>query len=73
MLISGTSFSRRGSAKGITLAEMGDASGKEAPYFVHAPHFTVYFRTLLYDGDSLTSALEIFRAQPQTKRYHFVF
>ena len=60
-------------AKGITLAEMGDASGKEAPYFVHAPHFTVYFRTMLYDGDSLTSALEIFRAQPQTKRYHFVF
>ena len=60
-------------AKGITLAEMGDASGKEAPYFVHAPHFTVYFRTMLYDGNSLTSALDIFKDQPQTKRYHFVF
>ncbi len=60
-------------AKGITLAEMGDASGKEAPYFVHAPHFTVFFRTMLYDGDSLTSALDIFNAQPLTKRYHFVF
>ncbi len=60
-------------AKGIALSEMGDASGKEAPYFVHAPHFTVFFRTMLYDSDSLTEALEIFQAQPMTKRYHFVF
>ena len=60
-------------AKGLALSEMGDASGKEAPYQVHAPHFTVYFRTMLYDGDSLTRALSIFKAQPPTKRYHFVF
>ena len=60
-------------AKGIALSEMGDAPGKEAPYFVHAPHFTVFFRTMLYDSNSLTSALEIFQAQPMTKRYHFVF
>ncbi len=60
-------------ARGIVLAEMGDASAKEAPYQVHAPHFTVFFRTMLYDADSLTRALEIFKAQPQTKRYHFVF
>ena len=60
-------------AKGIALSEMGDASGKEAPYFVHAPHFTVLFRTMLYDSDSLTKALAIFNAQPITKRYHFVF
>ena len=59
--------------KGLALSEMGDASGKEAPYQVHAPHFTVYFRTMLYDGDSLTKALSIFKAQPATKRYHFVF
>jgi isopenicillin-N N-acyltransferase like protein len=59
--------------QGIALAEMGDASRKEAPYFVHAPHFTVYFRTLLYDADSLTEALDIFAQQPLTKRYHFVF
>ncbi|HAP08510.1 MAG TPA: hypothetical protein DCR20_11845 [Planctomycetaceae bacterium] len=58
---------------GIALSEMGDASGKEAPYFVHAPHFTAFFRTMLYDADSLTEALEIFRQQPMTKRYHFVF
>lgn len=59
--------------RGIALAEMGDASAKEMPYQVHAPHFTVFFRTMLYDADSLTRALEIFRAQPMTKRYHFVF
>ena len=59
--------------KGIALAEMGDASGKEAPYFVHAPHFTVFFRTMLYDADSLTKTIDIFEAQPMTKRYHFVF
>lgn len=60
-------------ARGIALSEMGDASGKEAPYHVHAPHFTVFFRTMLYDGDSLSRAVEIFREQPPTKRYHFVF
>lgn len=59
--------------KGIALAEMGDASRREAPYFVHAPHFTVFFRTMLYDADSLTKTLEIFHDQPLTKRYHFVF
>lgn len=58
---------------GIALSEMGDASAKEAPYQVHAPHFTVYFRTLLYDADSLTKTLDLFRQQPMTKRYHFVF
>lgn len=60
-------------ARGIVLAEMGDASAREMPYQVHAPHFTVFFRTLLYDADSLTRALDIFQAQPLTKRYHFVF
>jgi hypothetical protein len=59
--------------KGIALAEMGDASAKEAPYFVHAPHFTVFFRTMLYDADTLTKTIDIFEAQPMTKRYHFVF
>lgn len=60
-------------ARGLALAEMGDAPGREMPYQVHAPHFTVWFRTLLYDADSLSRALDIFQAQPMTKRYHFVF
>ena len=51
----------------------GDAPGREMPYQVHAPHFTTYFRTMLYDADSLTEAIDIFKAQPMTKRYHFVF
>ncbi len=59
--------------RGLVLAEMGDASAKEMPYQVHAPHFTTFFRTMLYDADSLTRALSIFKAQPLTKRYHFVF
>ena len=59
--------------KGIALAEMGDAAGTEAPYQIHAPHFTIFFRTMLYDADSLTHALKIFKDQPMTKRYHFVF
>ena len=60
-------------AKGIALAEMGDSPGKEAPYQIHAPHFTTFFRTMLYDGDSLTRVLDIFQSVPPTKRYHFVF
>lgn len=60
-------------AAGIVLSEMGDAKAKEAPYHLQAPHFTAWFRTLLYDADSLTEALDLFRRQPPTKRYHFVF
>ncbi len=60
-------------ASGIALSEMGDASAKEAPYQIHAPHFTVFFRTMLYDAESLTEALDIFRTQIPTKRYHYVF
>jgi hypothetical protein len=60
-------------AKGIALAEMGDSPEKESPYDVLAPHFTVFFRSLLYDADSLTRAIEIFKGLPHTKRYHYVF
>ncbi len=59
--------------RGIVLSEMGDSSAKEAPYDVHAPHFTVFFRSLLYDADSLSRALGIFQSLPHTKRYHYVF
>lgn len=61
------------SAAGIALSEMGDSPAREMPYNLHAPHFTAWFRTVLYDADSLTAALDIFQKQPQTKRYHFVF
>ena len=59
--------------RGIALAEMGDSPAREMPYQIHAPHFTVFFRTMLYDSGTLGEALDIFQAQPQTKRYHFVF
>jgi hypothetical protein len=61
------------SAAGIALSEMGDSPRRESPYNLHAPHFTTWFRTVLYDATSLTTALDIFRRQPATKRYHFVF
>lgn len=60
-------------ASGIVLAEMGDSSRAEMPYTLLAPHFTTWFRTVLQDATSLGDALDIFKAQPQTKRYHFVF
>ena len=50
--------------RGIVLSEMGDSPAKDAPYDVHAPHFTVFFRSLLYDADSLGRALEIFQGPP---------
>jgi isopenicillin-N N-acyltransferase like protein len=59
--------------RGIVLSEMGDSPAKDAPYDVHASHFTVFFRSLLYDADSLGRALEIFQGLSHTKRYHYVF
>lgn len=58
---------------GVVLSEIGDASAKEMPYNLHAPHFTSWFRAILYDSSSLTQTLDIFRHVPPTKRYHFVF
>lgn len=60
-------------AAGIVLSEIGDASAKEMPYDIHAPHFTAWFRTLLFDATTVTGALDGFRRVPPTKRYHFVF
>jgi len=36
-------------ARGIALSEMGDAPARKRLQ-VHAPHFTVFFRTMLYDA-----------------------
>lgn len=60
-------------ARGIVLSEIGDASAKEMPYDLHAPHFTSWFRSLLFDADTLGETLELFGRIPPTKAYHFVF
>lgn len=60
-------------ASGIVLSEIGDASAKEMPYETHAPHFTAWFRTLLYDANSLSEAIRQFEGIKPTKSYHFVF
>ena len=59
--------------RGIVLSEMGDSPAKETPYDVRASHFTVFFRSLLYDSNSLSQALETFEDLSHTKRYHYVF
>ena len=60
-------------ARGIVLAEMGDSPAREAPYDLDAPHFMVFFRSLLYDADSLSRTIEMFKGLRHTKRYHYVF
>lgn len=60
-------------SRGIVLSEIGDASAKEMPYDLHAPHFTSWFRSILFDASSLGGALELFGRIPPTKAYHFVF
>ncbi|MCL4408532.1 MAG: C45 family peptidase [Thermotogae bacterium] len=60
-------------AKGLVLTEMGDSPEEEMPYYLYAPHFTSFFRTILYDASSLSQTLEIFESFPKTKRYHYVF
>lgn len=60
-------------AAGLAFSEMGDSPQREMPYELHAPHFTTWFRSLLHDATSLTTAIETFRGLPMTKRYHFVF
>lgn len=60
-------------SRGIVLSEIGDASAKEMPYDLHAPHFTSWFRSILFDADSLGGALDLFGKIPPTKAYHFVF
>ncbi len=57
-------------ARGIVLAEMGDSPAREAPYDLDAPHFMFFFRSLLYDADSLSRTREILKGLRHTKRYH---
>jgi isopenicillin-N N-acyltransferase like protein len=60
-------------ARGIVLSQMGDSPAREAPYDLDAPHFMLFFRSILYDADSLTRTIEIFKGVRHTKRYHYVF
>jgi len=55
------------------LAEMGDSPGAESPYDIDGVHFMPLFREILYDADSLTSAVDILTNAARIKRYHYVF
>lgn len=59
-------------AQGIVLSEMGDSPGREYPFEINGVHFTTLFRTVLYDADSLESAVSKFKTADRIKKYHFV-
>lgn len=59
-------------AAGIALSEMGDSPEKEKPYDIRGEHFLPMFRKILYDADSLSSALDILENTKRIKRYHFI-
>jgi hypothetical protein len=59
-------------ARGIVLSEMGDSPGGDYPFDINGVHFTTLFRTVLYDGDSLDKALDLFKSARRIKKYHYV-
>jgi hypothetical protein len=59
-------------AEGIALSEMGDSPGSDFPFDINGTHFTTLFRTVLYDGEGLDSAIDIFKSTKRIKKYHFV-
>ncbi|RKX39027.1 MAG: hypothetical protein DRP64_14790 [Verrucomicrobia bacterium] len=61
------------SAAGIALSEMGDSPGREKPYSLEGVHFTMLFREIMYDADSLEAALDMLREVVRIKKYHYVF
>ena len=58
--------------EGIVLAEMGDSPGSEYPFNLNGNHFTMMFREILYDAESLTDAVDIISSTQRIKRYHYV-
>lgn len=61
------------SAAGIALAEMGDSPGREKPYSLEGVHFTMLFREIMYEANTLEAALDMLREVPRIKKYHYVF
>ena len=61
------------SAAGIALSEMGDSPAGEKPYSLEGVHFTMLFREILYEADTLEAALDMLREVPRIKKYHYVF
>lgn len=60
-------------AAGIALAEMGDSPGREKPYDLNGYHFTMFFRDMLYKGETMDQVLGMLRNTKRIKKYHYVF
>jgi hypothetical protein len=61
------------SAAGIALAEMGDSPSGDMPYNLAGVHFTMLFREIMYDADTLQDALDLLSVDRIEKKYHYVF
>ncbi|MEN8192798.1 MAG: C45 family peptidase, partial [Bacteroidota bacterium] len=56
-------------AKGIVLGEKGASPSSEYPYNYDGIHFSLIFRTILYDSDNLDETLDMIKNAQLIKRY----
>jgi hypothetical protein len=57
-------------AQGVVLGEKGASPSSEYPYNYDGIHFSLLFRTMLYDAKNLDSALEMIETAKLIKRYY---
>ena len=56
-------------AKGVVLGEKGASPSSEYPYNYDGIHFSLLFRTMLYDNNNLDEALDMIKSAKLIKRY----
>jgi len=56
-------------AKGVVLGEKGASPSSEYPYNYDGIHFSLLFRTMLYDTNNLDEALDMLKSAKLIKRY----
>jgi len=57
-------------AQSIVLGEKGESPAKEMPYDLHGKHFTVLFRSILYDAKNLSDVEKMIEKSTLMKRYY---
>lgn len=57
-------------SQSIVLGEKGESPAKEIPYDLHGKHFTILFREILYDAQSLSDVENLIEKSPLIKRYY---
>jgi len=58
-------------AAGIALSEKGASPDDDMPYDLNGEHFMTLFRDMLYDADSLETAVRLVQDSPRIKKYRF--